>query len=113
MENRITFRIKRRYFLKLLTLEMTKLLGCTKSKINKGEKGKNVPHLKITEIVLAHCYILNNDYQHYSRVLYIFVPNKLFGQFLYILPKKLVFLKTFSSNFWIVKSDLLIKTLNH
>ena len=39
-----------------------KLLGSTKSKITKGENGDNVPHLEITEVVLIHCSIVNNDY---------------------------------------------------
>ena len=44
-ENRITFKIKTRYYLELLTPETVKLLGSTKTKISKDEKGKNVPHL--------------------------------------------------------------------
>ena len=44
IENRITFKIKRGYFLKYLTLEAIKLLGRTKSKIKKNENGENVPH---------------------------------------------------------------------
>ena len=46
-----------------------KLLGSTKSKITKGENGENVPHLEITEVVLVHCNIVNNDYQYDLRVL--------------------------------------------
>ena len=76
-----------------------KLLGSTKSKITKNENGENVPNLKITEIVLMHCNIVNNNYQQNSRVLYTFVPNKSFGQFLDISPKRFIFLKTFDSNF--------------
>ena len=41
-----------------------KLLGSTRKKINKNKNGENVPHLEITEVVLVHCYIVNNDYQH-------------------------------------------------
>ena len=37
------------------------------------------PHLEITEVVLVHCNIVNHDYQHDSRVLSTFVPNKSFG----------------------------------
>ena len=59
-----------------------KLLGSTKSKINKDENGKNVPHLKITEVVLIHRNIVKNNYQQDSRVLYTFVSNKSFGQLL-------------------------------
>ena len=52
-----------------------KLLGNTKTKITKDKNGENVPHLEITEVVLVHCNMINNDYQHNSQVLYIFVPN--------------------------------------
>ena len=56
--------------------ETMKLLGSSKSKITKDENGENVPRLEITELVLIHCNIVNNDYQQDSRVLYTFVPNK-------------------------------------
>ena len=56
-----------------------KLLGSTKSKITKD---KNVSHLEITEVVLVHCNIVNNDYQQDSRVLYTVVPNESFRQLL-------------------------------
>ena len=74
-----------------------KLLGSTKNKITKDKNGENVPHLEITEVVLVHCNIVNNDYQQDSRVLYTFVPNKSFGSFLEISPTKHIFLKTFNS----------------
>ena len=76
-----------------------KLLGSTKSKITKNKNGKNVPHLKITEIVLIHYNTVNNDYQQNSRALHTFVPNKLFGQLLDISLKNVIFLKTFNSDF--------------
>ena len=59
-----------------------KLLGSTKSKITKDENGENVLHLEITEVALVHCNIVNSGYQQDSRVLYSFVLNKSFGQFL-------------------------------
>ena len=89
IENRITFKIKTGHYLKLLTPETMKLLGSTNSKITKNENGENVPNLEITEVILAHCNIVNNDYQQDSRVLYTFAPNKLFGQLLDISPKNL------------------------
>ena len=58
---------------------MKLLLGSTKNKITKDENGENVPHLESSEVVLVHCNIVNNDHQQDSRVLYTFVPNKLFG----------------------------------
>ena len=41
---------------------MIKLPGSTKSKISKNENGENDPHLEITEVVLVHWNIMNNDY---------------------------------------------------
>ena len=70
-----------------------KLLRSAKNNINKNEDGEHVPHLEITEVVLVHCNIVNNDYQHDSKVLFIFFPIKLFGQLLDILPKVYVFKK--------------------
>ena len=51
IENRITFKIKAGYYLELLTPETMKLLGSTKSKINKDKNRENVPHLEITEVI--------------------------------------------------------------
>ena len=76
-----------------------KLLGNTKNKITKDKNGENVPHLEITEVVLVHCNIINNDYQQDSRVLYKSVPNKPFGSFLEISPTNYIFLKTFNSEY--------------
>ena len=98
-ENRITFKRKTEYYLELLTPETMKILGNTKSKITKDVNGENVPHSEITEVVLMHCNIVNNDYQQDSRVLYTFVPNKSFGELLDISPKSFIFLKTLNSEF--------------
>ena len=62
--------------------ETMKLLGNTKDKINKDGNGKNVPHLEITEVVLVHFKLVKSGYQHDSKVVYTFVPNKSFGQLL-------------------------------
>ena len=99
IENRITFKIKNGYSLELLTKETTKLLGSTKNKITKDKNGEKVPHLEITEVVLVHCKVVNNDYQHDSRVLYTFVPNKSYGSLLDISPFNHIFLKTFNSEY--------------
>ena len=40
-----------------------KLIGNTENKITKDKNGENVPHLEITEVVLVHSNIANNDYQ--------------------------------------------------
>ena len=60
-----------------------------------------MPNLAITQVVLAHSDIVNNDYQQGSRVLYTFIPNKSYDQlldislFLYFF----LYLKTFNSEF--------------
>ena len=99
IENGIIFGIKNGYNREFLTPETMKLLGSTENKITKDKNGENVPHLEITEVVLLHCNIFNNDCQQYSRVSYTFVPNKPFGIFLKISPKKDFSLKTFNSEF--------------
>ena len=76
-----------------------KLLGKTKKKINKNKNGEQVLHLKITEVVLVQCNVVNNDYQLNSRILYTFVPIKSFGQLWNISPTSLIFLKTFNTEF--------------
>ena len=76
-----------------------KLLGSTENEITKNKNDVNVPHLEITEVVLAHCDIVNNDYQQDSRVLYAFVPNKPFGSLLEVSPTNHNFLKTFNSKY--------------
>ena len=99
IENRVTFKIKNGYSSEHLTSETVKLLGSTKNKITKDKNSENVPHLEITEVILVHCNIVNNDYQQDYRVLYTFVPNKPFGSLLEIFPTNHIFLKTFNSEY--------------
>ena len=49
-----------------------KLLGSTKNKITKDKNGENVPHIEITEVVLVHFNIVNNDnkIQEYYSLLF-------------------------------------------
>ena len=91
IENRITFKIKNGYSLELLTPETMKLLESTENKITTDKNGENVLYIEITEVVLVHCNIVNNNYQQDSRVLYTFVPNKLFGSLLEISLKNHIF----------------------
>ena len=103
IENRITFKIKTGYYLKLLTPETMKLLGSTKSRITKDKNDENVPHLEITEVILVHCNFVNNDFQQDSGILYTFVPNKPFGSLIEISQPNHIFLKTFNSEFQEIK----------
>ena len=71
--------------------EAMKSIGSTKSKITKNKNGENVSHLDITEVVLAHCNIVNDDLQQDWIGLYTFSLNKLFGHLLDISPKNIWF----------------------
>ena len=89
--NRIVFKIKTGYKLELLSKETMKLLGSTSSIIDKDKNSDTVPKLENVEVVLVHCNLVNNNYQHASRVLFTFVPNKQYGQLISISPHSLFF----------------------
>ena len=55
----MAFKIKTGYYHELSTPETIKLLWSAKNKITKDKNGENVPHLKITEVVLVHFNIVN------------------------------------------------------
>ena len=99
INNRIVFKIKSRYKLELLSKETMKLLGSTKNTIDADKNSENVPKLENVEVVLVHCNLVNNTYQQHSRVLFIFVPTKQYGQLISISPHSLAFLKTRSTEF--------------
>ena len=63
-----------------------KLLGSSNKVVDKDKNSDNVPKLESVEVVLVHCNLVKNDYQHASKVLFSFVPNKQFGQLLNISP---------------------------
>ena len=91
IENRITVKIKTGYYPEILTPETMKLIGNIINNINRDENDKNVPYLEVTEVVLVHWNIVNNDYQQDSRVLYTVLSNKSFGQLVDISPKNFIF----------------------
>ena len=68
-----------------------------KKDVDKDKDGEDVPKLESVEIVLVHCNLVNNSYQKASKVLFVFVPNKKFGQLSTISPHLLTMLKTTSS----------------
>ena len=61
--------------------------------------GENVPKLESVEVVLVHCNLVKNDYQHASKVLFTFVPNKKFGQLLNISPHVFTMMNTINTEF--------------
>ena len=39
------------------------LFGSTENETTKDKNDENAPHFKITEVVIVHCSIVNDDYQ--------------------------------------------------
>ena len=67
IKNRIVFKIQTGYKWELLTLEKMKLLGSGKKDVDKIKDGENLPKLESVEVVLMHCNLAKNDYQHASK----------------------------------------------
>ena len=97
--NRVVFKRKTGYKLELLSKETMKLLRSTKGTIDADKNSENVPRLENDEVVLVNCNLVNNSYQQALRVLFIFVPNKQYGQLISISPNSLIFLKTMDTEF--------------
>ena len=89
IKNRIVFKIKTGYKLELLMTETVRLLGSIKKDVDKDKDREILPKLESVEVVLVHCTLVKNDYQHTSKVLFSFVPNKQFGQLINISPHSL------------------------
>ena len=92
-------KIKTDYKLELSTPETTKLLRSTKKDVDEDKGGEIVPKLESVEVVLVHCNLVKNDYQHTSKVLFSFVPNKQFGQLINISPHSLTMINTVNTEF--------------
>ena len=111
LKNRTVFKIKTGYKLELLTPETVKLLGSTKKDDDKDKDGEIVTKLESVEVVLVHCNLVKNDYQHTSKVTFSFVSNKQFGHLINISPHSLTMMNT--PNFLLLKFGLQIKLVKH
>ena len=76
-----------------------KLLGSTHKVVDKNKNGENVTKLESVEVVLVHCNLVKNDYQHASKVLFTFVQNKKFGNLLNISPHVFTIMNTINTEF--------------
>ena len=103
IKNRIVFKIKTGYILELLTPETMRLLVSTKKDVDADKYSENVPKLESVEVVLVHCSLVKNDYQHLSKHLFSFVPNKQFGQSISISPNTLAMMNTVNTQFSFVE----------
>ena len=114
IKNGIVFRIETGYELELITPETMRLLGSTKKDVDKDKDGENVPKLESVEVALVHCNLVKNNYQHTSKVLFAFVPNKLFGKLINISPHSLTMMNTVNTEFFSVEVlRLQMKLLKH
>ena len=99
IKNRIVFKLQGGYKLELLTLETMRLLGSTKKDVDKDKNGEIVPKLESVEVVLMHCNLVKNDYQHASKVLFSFVPDKQFGQVINVKQNFLIMMNTVNTEY--------------
>ena len=99
IKNRIVFKIKTGYKLELLTPETMKLLESTKKVVDKDKNGENIPKLESAEVILVHFNLVKDDYQHTSKVLFTFVPNKKFEQLLNISRHVFTMMNTVNTEF--------------
>ena len=83
----------------MLTPKTMKLLGSTKKDVDKDKDGENVQKLEPAEVVLVHRNLFKNDYQHTSKVLFTFVPNKQFVQLINISPRSSTMMNTVNTEF--------------
>ena len=80
-----------------------RLLGSTKQVVDKDKNEENVPKLDFVEVILVHRNLVKNDYQHSSKVLFSFLPNKQFGQLINISPNTLTMMNTVNTEFSFVE----------
>ena len=76
-----------------------KLLGSTKKVVDKDKNRENIPKLEIVAVVLVHCKLVKNGYQHTLKVLFTFVPNKKFEQLINISPHAFTMMNTVNTEF--------------
>ena len=99
IKNIIVFKIKTGHKLELLTPETMRLLGSTRKDVDSDKNSENVS----VEVVLVHWNLVKNDYQHTSKALFSFVPNKQFGQLINISSHSLTMMSTVNTEFSFVE----------
>ena len=80
-----------------------RLTGKTEKDLDADKNSENVPKLESVEVVLVHCNLVKSDYQHTSKVLFSFVPNKQFGELINISPHSLTMMNTVNTEFSFVE----------
>ena len=99
VNNRLMFIIKDAYKLELQTPETMELFHSLKRLRDKIKNEKILSSFDVVEVVVDQCNLLDNQYQQTSEVLYTVTPNKSYAYLLNVEPSKLVFLKTYNTEF--------------
>ena len=76
-----------------------KLFVRKKNLIDKTKNVEKVPSLKVVEVVLVQCNVVDNQYRQKSKVLYTFTANNSYAYLLNVEPNNLVFLKIYYCEF--------------
>ena len=76
-----------------------RLLGSTKKDVDADKNWEIIPKLESVEVVLVRCNLVKNNYQHTSKVLFSFVPNKQFGLLINIPAHSLTMMNTVNTEF--------------
>ena len=76
-----------------------KLLVSTKKDVDSDKNSEDVPKLESVEVVLVHCNLVRNDYQHSSKNVFSFVSNKQFGQLINISLSTLTMMNAVNTKF--------------
>ena len=113
IKSRIVFKIKTGYKLELLSPETMRLLGSTKKHVDQDKNGEDVPKLESVEVVLVHCNLVKNYYQHSSKVLFSFVPNKQPGQLINISQWSPIMMNMLNTEFSYVEAWFTNQKVNH
>ena len=73
--------------------------------MDKTENGENMSCLEVVEVVSVQWYLVDNQYQQKSEILYTLTPNIYFVYLLNVKPSSLAFLKTCNNEF----DDIIIR----
>ena len=79
-----------------------RLLGSIKKDGDLDKNSENVPKLESVEVVLDHCNLVKNDYQHTSKIVFSFAPKKQFGQLINISPHSLTMMNKVNTEFSVI-----------
>ena len=107
IKNRILFETKIGY-----KLETIKLSGSRKKDDDKDKDGGNFLKLDSVEVILVHCNLVENDYQHTSKALFTFALNKRFFEVINIWSHSLTMMNTVNTEFSFAEVWFTNKTTN-